>query len=70
MHILWTNKSTLSCYLALELITCEDVFTVVGVEMKVVIILSLKMETTRFREDYEGIKGSQTFFKKYSQQLK
>lgn len=38
------------------MITCEDVFTVVDVEMKVVIILSLKMATTHFREDYEGIK--------------
>lgn len=46
----------MSCYLALEVITCEDVFTVVGVEMKVVIILPLKTATTHFMEDYEGIK--------------
>lgn len=62
MHFLWANNSTASCYLALEVITCEDVFTVVGVEMKVVIISSLKMETTDFREDYEGNKWSETLW--------
>lgn len=62
MHILWGNTSTVSCYLALEVITCENIFTVVGVEMKVVIILSLKMATTHFREDYEGIKWNETLW--------